>query len=86
VIRTNWISIPGLVEPLRVKAKIRSRHAAALATITPVDGESVEVLFDSPQAAISPGQACVFYEGDLVVGGGWISRFSKGSQEEGVAA
>jgi tRNA-specific 2-thiouridylase len=76
VARTNWVSIPGLTEPLRVRAKIRSRHTAAPATIRPLDDESVEVLFDVPQAGISPGQACVFYQEETVVGGGWISRFS----------
>jgi tRNA-specific 2-thiouridylase len=76
VARTNWVSIPGLTEPLRVRAKIRSRHTAASATIRPLDDESVEVLFDVPQAGISPGQACVFYQEETVVGGGWISRFS----------
>jgi tRNA-uridine 2-sulfurtransferase len=74
VIRPNWISIGSLVEPLRVSAKIRSRHPKSSGTITPMGDGSVEVLFDVPQPAISPGQACVFYEGEKVVGGGWISR------------
>jgi tRNA-uridine 2-sulfurtransferase len=74
VTRLNWISIGSLAEPLRVAAKIRSRHPKSPATIQPMKDGSVEVLFDSPQAAISPGQACVFYQGEQVVGGGWISR------------
>jgi tRNA-uridine 2-sulfurtransferase len=74
VVRTNWISIPALVEPIRVHAKIRSRHREAPATIAPSEDGSVEVLFDSPQPAITPGQACVFYQAEKVVGGGWISR------------
>lgn len=74
VVRPNWISIPELVMPIRVHAKIRSRHQEAPATITPAGDGSVEVLFDSPQSAISPGQACVFYQSGIVVGGGWISR------------
>jgi tRNA-specific 2-thiouridylase len=74
VVRPNWISIPELTEPLRVSAKIRSRHAEAPATITPMDDGSVKVVFDSPQAAITPGQACVFYQSEKVVGGGWIRR------------
>ncbi len=83
--RTNWISIPNLTQSMRVQAKIRSRHPAAPATITPVDGEYVEVLFDSPQDAITPGQACVFYQEDIVVGGGWIIREDqriKGSEDQ----
>jgi tRNA-uridine 2-sulfurtransferase len=72
--RVNWISIPSLTGPLRVKAKIRSRHAEAAATIRPLNDGSVEVAFDAPQLAISPGQACVFYDHDRIVGGGWIER------------
>jgi tRNA-specific 2-thiouridylase len=75
VARPNWISIPALIEPLRVFAKIRSRHAPASAEITPREDGSVEVRFDCPQPAISPGQACVFYQDETVLGGGWISRY-----------
>jgi tRNA-uridine 2-sulfurtransferase len=75
IIRPNWISISNLTAPLHVRAKIRSRHAAAPANISPAEDGSVEVIFDSPQPAISPGQACVFYQGEKVVGGGWIDRF-----------
>jgi tRNA-uridine 2-sulfurtransferase len=74
VSRPNWISIAGLNEPLRVSAKIRSRHAAAPAVISPAGDGDVEVRFESPQPAVTPGQACVFYQGDRVVGGGWIKR------------
>jgi tRNA-specific 2-thiouridylase len=74
VIRPNWISISDLAGPLYARAKIRSRHTAAPCTITPMEDGSVDVLFDSPQRAISPGQACVFYHDETVVGGGWISR------------
>jgi tRNA-specific 2-thiouridylase len=73
VVRPNWISISNLSGPLRVSAKIRSRHPKSPATILPVSDGTVEVLFDEPQAGISPGQACVFYDGELVVGGGWIA-------------
>jgi tRNA-specific 2-thiouridylase len=72
--KTNWISIPELSKPIRVHAKIRSRHREAPATIAPAEDGSVDVTFDSAQTAISPGQACVFYQSDKVVGGGWISR------------
>ena len=71
---TNWISIPGLEGPMRVFAKIRSRHAEAPAMVYPLENGSVMVEFDAPQPAISPGQACVFYDGEYVVGGGWITR------------
>jgi tRNA-specific 2-thiouridylase len=68
----NWISIPALTEPLHVTAKIRHRHAAAPATISPAPDGAVELRFDSPQRAITPGQAAVFYQDAEVVGGGWI--------------
>jgi tRNA-uridine 2-sulfurtransferase len=74
IVRTNWIAIPSLESPIRVQAKIRSRHTAAPATITPLENGNVEVVFDDPQSAISPGQACVFYQAEKVIGGGWISR------------
>jgi len=74
IVRPNWISIPELVEPIRVYAKIRSRHNQAPATIVPAENGSVEVVFDSPQSAITPGQACVFYQSEMVVGGGWITK------------
>jgi tRNA-specific 2-thiouridylase len=73
--RVNWISIPELTAPMRVKIKIRHRHEPAWATLEPAPaGDTAEVLatFDEPQRAITPGQSAVFYEGDEVVGGGWI--------------
>ena len=69
----NWISIGPPVEPVRTEVKIRNKHAAAAATIFPAsDASRVEVRFDEPQRAVTPGQGAVFYSGDLVLGGGWI--------------
>jgi len=68
----NWISIAGLTEPIRVKAKIRHRHDPAWATLEPAGADEVIATFDEPQRAVTPGQAAVFYYGDEVVGGGWI--------------
>lgn len=72
--RVNWISIKKLTRPLRVLAQIRSRHQAAEATLSAQDNGSVVVRFDEPQRAVTPGQAVVFYQDDLVVGGGWIQE------------
>jgi tRNA-specific 2-thiouridylase len=70
--RLNWISIERLTEPMRVKAKIRHRHEPAWATLEPAGAEEVVARFDEPQRAVTPGQSAVFYDGDEVVGGGWI--------------
>jgi len=71
--RANWIAIDDLREPLRVKAKIRHRHDPADAMIEKLPNDDVQVTFDEPQRAITPGQAVVFYDGDVVVGGAWIA-------------
>ncbi len=70
--RLNWISIPGLTGPMRVRAKIRHRHEPAWATLEPVGSEECIATFDEPQRAVTPGQSAIFYDGDEVVGGGWI--------------
>jgi len=71
--RPNWIAITDLTGPLRITAKIRSRHTPAPALIEPCGDDRVTVIFDTPQAGVTPGQACVFYQDEIVVGGGWIS-------------
>jgi len=69
----NWISWPGLPAPARAQVKIRNKHEAAAATLHPTsEAARIEVHFDEPQRAVTPGQGAVFYEGDLVLGGGWI--------------
>ena len=57
---------------LRVTAQIRHRHRAAPATMRRLEDARAEVTFDTPQLAVTPGQAVVLYDGDVVVGGGWI--------------
>ena len=56
----------------RVTAQIRHRHTPAPARVRAVDHDRAELEFDAPQTAITPGQAVVFYDGDVVLGGGWI--------------
>ena len=68
----NWIAGAPPADGARITAQIRHRHREAAATIHPVGADRVRVTFDAPQAAIAPGQALVMYQGDEVVGGGWI--------------
>jgi tRNA-specific 2-thiouridylase len=68
----NWIAIEKLKEEMHVEAKIRYKHKAAEAIISPMENNQVSVKFSSPQKAITPGQAVVFYKKDLVIGGGII--------------
>jgi tRNA-specific 2-thiouridylase len=70
--RNNLISVVELREPMRVAVKIRHRHQPAPAMIESTGPDQIQVTFDAPQRAITPGQAAVFYDGDKVVGGGWI--------------
>ena len=72
--RCNWIPFDQLNEPIEVTAKIRYNHPGTAATITPLEQGRAKVKLHTPQRAITPGQASVFYQDDLVVGGGWIMR------------
>jgi tRNA-specific 2-thiouridylase len=71
--RVNLISVRELDGPLPVSVKIRHRHEPAPAVLEKTAADEVLVTFDEPQRAITPGQAAVFYQGDVVVGGGWIT-------------
>jgi tRNA-specific 2-thiouridylase len=70
--RLNWISIAELTGPMLVRVKIRHRHEPAWATLEPAGADECVATFDEPQRAVTPGQSAVFYDGDEVVGGGWI--------------
>ena len=71
----NWISIAEPSAPVRAQVRIRNRHTPADATVSVTEpGGPAEVRFDETQRAITPGQGAVFYDGDLVLGGGWIDH------------
>ncbi|HEY8415066.1 MAG TPA: aminomethyltransferase beta-barrel domain-containing protein, partial [Thermaerobacter sp.] len=74
--QVNWVSWEGLRGEARVTAKIRYKSPEAPATVRPVAGDpdAVEVWFDEPQRAVTPGQAVVFYDGDRVAGGAVIEE------------
>jgi len=70
--RVNLIAVDELREPMRVTVKIRHRHEGAPAILERVDKDELLVTFDQAQRAVTPGQAAVFYDGEVVIGGGWI--------------
>jgi len=70
----NWISVAPPEGTVRVAARIRHRHEEAAATLTPIGGDRVEVRFDAVERAVTPGQGVAFYDGDLLLGGGWIEK------------
>jgi len=70
----KWLAIEEPKQPIRVKARIRYRHQEAGATVIPAGEDRVQVTFEEPQMALTPGQAVVFYDGDTVIGGGSIEQ------------
>jgi tRNA-specific 2-thiouridylase len=72
--RSNWIAFDQPLESFEATVKIRYNHPGAAATVTRLAGGRAQVKLHGPQRAITPGQAAVFYQEDLVLGGGWIMR------------
>ena len=70
--RLNLISVPDITEPIRAEVKLRYSHRPQPATVTRTDDDLAEIVFDAPQRAVTPGQSAVIYQGDTVVGGGYI--------------
>jgi tRNA-specific 2-thiouridylase len=71
--RTRWIPFERLRGALRARVRIRAAHPGAPAVIEERGEGRAEIRFDAPERAITPGQAAVAYDGDLVIGGGWIA-------------
>lgn len=76
--RMNWISSKGIESSIQAQVKIRYNHSGAEAILSPRGRDEWVVKFKIPQWAITPGQAAVFYEGDRVIGGGWIKEVING--------
>jgi tRNA-specific 2-thiouridylase len=74
VSKVNWVIAPNLELPQKYEAKIRYRAKESPVTVYPIPDNRLEVHFEEPQRAITPGQAIVFYKDDKVVGGGWIEQ------------
>ncbi|MCJ7642469.1 MAG: tRNA 2-thiouridine(34) synthase MnmA [Desulfobacterales bacterium] len=76
----NWIVSPKEGFPLSAQVKIRYNHPGAEAILTEISPDTLEVKFTTPQKAITPGQAAVFYDGETVLGGGWIREVVRNSE------
>jgi tRNA-specific 2-thiouridylase len=72
--RTNWIARDLPNEDVNVTVKIRYSHPGTPATVTPHENHCARIRLHEPQRAVTPGQAAVIYDDDVVIGGGWICR------------
>jgi tRNA-specific 2-thiouridylase len=70
----NWVACDEPSGPVRADVKVRYRHEPAPATVYALPNACARIEFDLPQRAITPGQATIFYDGDEVIGGGWIVK------------
>ena len=71
--RINWVSMPEPTAPIKAEVQIRYRSLAVSATIIPLENARVRIVFDEPQSSITPGQAAVWYRGEILLGGGVIN-------------
>ncbi len=72
--RTNWVSMEEPTAPIRAEVQVRYRSSAVPVTVIPLENSRVRLVFDEPQFSITPGQAAVWYDGDVVLGGGIIEK------------
>jgi len=75
--RASWSGIERPTGPIRASVKIRYSHPGAMGTVISLDENETLIKLDEPQRAVTPGQACVLYDDDVVLGGGWIMREAK---------
>lgn len=74
VTRLNWVSITQPTTPIRCEVQVRYRSSAVPVSVIPLEGDRVKLVFDEPQFGITPGQAAVFYDGEMLLGGGIIEK------------
>ena len=74
ILNVNWIPFDQPLGPVECVARVRYNHPGQPATVTPMEGGRARVRLHAAARAVTPGQACVLYDGDLVLGGGWIRR------------
>ncbi len=73
--RVNWVSINPLTTPIQASVQVRYRSSAVPVTVIPLEDNRMKLIFDEPQFSITPGQAAVLYNGDILLGGGIIEQF-----------
>ena len=74
VTRLNWVSITEPMAPLRCEVQVRYRSSPVVVSVIPLENDRVKLVFDEPQFGITPGQAAVFYDGEMLLGGGIIEK------------
>ncbi|MGB7442726.1 MAG: tRNA 2-thiouridine(34) synthase MnmA [Coleofasciculaceae cyanobacterium] len=72
--RVNWVSIPAPTAPIRAEVRVRYRSSAVPVTVIPLADNRMKLVFDEPQFSVTPGQAAVLYDNDLLLGGGIIEK------------
>ncbi|MFM7438191.1 MAG: tRNA 2-thiouridine(34) synthase MnmA [Snowella sp.] len=74
VTRLNWVSMTEPIAPIRCEVQVRYRSSPVAVSVVPLEGDRVKLIFDEPQFGITPGQAAVFYDGEILLGGGIIEK------------